>query len=194
MALPVCSSVHLHALTGFLCLTYLLSETDTCPLIIIFWKTQEFLIFNVVLHIMSYYCKINTLCLGQFEWGCGQVLSLHKHLFVAHAWVPWQQVDGRSGGSGEQLTGNSTSDPWAEEAPETDLSVISASAIIWTGAFPFYISLAAVVPLKTTSVLRSHDLEKKKKSCFYQLFSSFIPPGSHNCRQDVFKQHCESRH
>lgn len=57
MALPVCSSVHLHALTSFLCLTYLLSETDTYPLIIIFWKTQEFHMINLVLHIMSYYCK-----------------------------------------------------------------------------------------------------------------------------------------
>lgn len=122
--------------------------------------------FEKVLHIMSHYCKINTLCLGQFEWGCGQVLSLHKHLFVAHAWVPWQQVDGGSGGSGEQLTGNSTSDPWAQEDLETDLSVISPSAIIWTWAFPFYISLTAVVPLKTTSVpaglpWRSHDLKKE---------------------------------
>lgn len=84
---------------------------------------------------------------GDSERGFTQVLSLYKHPFVVHGWVPRQLV-GLAGVRNSWQAGT-LSDLWA---PETDLSVISPPAIIWTRAFYFYTSLTAVVPLCTVTV------------------------------------------
>lgn len=69
--------------------------------------------------------------------GCSRVLSLYKHLLVESTWVPWQQVGGGSGGSGEQLTGTRPLTPEPRRLPRQTCALFHPRLSFEPAPFPF---------------------------------------------------------